>query len=122
MRARACTRMQVSARLSGDDVLGMHKKRRLDKAGRMDSVLAGREGREDAWKDRWEKKKQAGGLRNDQAKKNKVRVILKLTLILMLGCVCGGGRYTCPTRFGSVWKRVQKGVCNCSSLLESCAW
>ena len=76
--------------MSGDDVLGMHKKRRLDKAGRMDSVLAGREGREDAWKDRWEKKKQAGGLRNDQAKKNKVRVILKLTLILMLGCVWGG--------------------------------
>lgn len=59
-------RAQVQARLSGDDVLGQHKKRRLDKAGRLESIKAGREGREDAWKDRWEKKKQAGGLRNDQ--------------------------------------------------------
>lgn len=64
---RACAwHPQVQARLSGDDVLGQHKKRRLDKAGRLESVKAGREGREDAWKDRWEKKKQAGGLRNDQ--------------------------------------------------------
>jgi hypothetical protein len=56
----------VQARLSGDDVLGQHKKRRLDKAGRLESIKAGREGREGLWKDRWEKKKQAGGLRNDQ--------------------------------------------------------
>jgi hypothetical protein len=32
----------------------------------LESVLKGREGREDGWKDRWEKKKLAGGLRNDQ--------------------------------------------------------
>ena len=69
--------LTVQGRLSSDDMLGQHKKRRMDKAGRLASVLAGREGREDGWKDRWEKKKQAGGLRNDQAKKNKPYLMVK---------------------------------------------
>jgi len=69
--------MQVSERLGADDVLGQHKKRRLDKAGRLASIMEGREGREDGWKDRWEKKRLAGGLRNDQAKKNKPYLMVR---------------------------------------------
>ena len=67
----------MGARLSSDDMLGRHKKRRLDKAGRLESVMARREGREGSWKDRYEKKKQAGGLRNDQAKKNKPYLMVR---------------------------------------------
>ena len=76
----------MQARLSGDDVLGQHKKRRLDKAGRLESIKAGREGREGLWKDRWEKKKQAGGLRNDQVA---CRLALSCSwLALVLSCSC----------------------------------
>ena len=49
------------------DEAGQSSWRRLDKAARLASVMEGREGREGAWKDRHERKKAAGGLRNDQA-------------------------------------------------------
>mmetsp|Transcript_8411 Transcript_8411/g.13273 ORF Transcript_8411/g.13273 Transcript_8411/m.13273 type:complete len:80 (-) Transcript_8411:57-296(-) len=43
----------------------------------MESIMTGREGREGAWKDRHERKKHAGGLRNDQAAKNKPYLMVK---------------------------------------------
>lgn len=50
----------MQERLAGDDLVGQHKKRRMEKLERIKGIVEGREGREGAWKDRHEKKKAAG--------------------------------------------------------------
>lgn len=64
-------------RLAADDLIGQHKKRRMEKLERIQSVMKGREEREGAWKDRHDKKKLAGGTRNDEKAKNKPYLMVR---------------------------------------------
>jgi hypothetical protein len=55
--------------------------------------MQGREGREDSWKDRWEKKRLAGGLRNDQVCSLSLSLLsLSLSLARSLALSCSLSR------------------------------